>query len=574
MTCNFCSSFPNSVYCLNTSCDNASLFSSAVTNGSSSPIPAPPPAPLTNGDKKEASPVTSSSGASTSKYNFSSSSGYSDAGMSDKAQPGICGLSNLGNTCFMNSIIQGLSNTPAITEYFDNDNYQEDINEDNPLGMKGEIARTFGQLIKDMWSGKYNYVVPRAFKMAVGRFAPQFSGYQQQDSQELLTFLLDGLHEDLNRVKQKPYVEMSDSDGKQDSEVAMEAWSNYKKRNDSVILDIFQGLLKSTVVCPECPKVSVTFDPTCYLSLPLPVKKERQVELFLVHLDPSKPPTQFKVTCPKNGNMGELCLALAKIADISAEGLIVTDVYSHRFHKIYSNDDQISQIMDRDDIFVYETDTTDPDLVTVPVYLREKKTGSSYAPTNLFGQPLLVSLPKSTTVASLYEALLVRMARYVTRPEPEDEWWRPPPKTETGPESMEQGGSSEESPSSETEPAKTRTVPDDDDMLSDEEEEVGPVKLFSLHLVNSYGNAQIEPIDSTADESSVSLNAKNYLSLDWHPRAKSKFFEEKKAEDFNQDDSWHGKATPKKQVHKKQLFLTFDIFSMNFHCRLSILVSV
>ena len=61
--------------------------------------------------------------------------------------------------------------------------------------MKGEIARAFGQLIKDMWCGKFTYVVPRAFKMAVGRFAPQFSGYQQQDSQELLTFLLDGLHE-------------------------------------------------------------------------------------------------------------------------------------------------------------------------------------------------------------------------------------------------------------------------------------------------------------------------------------------------------------------------------------------
>ena len=42
--------------------------------------------------------------------------------------------------------------------------------------------------------------------MAVGRFAPQFSGYQQHDSQELLTFLLDGLHEDLNRIKKKPYI--------------------------------------------------------------------------------------------------------------------------------------------------------------------------------------------------------------------------------------------------------------------------------------------------------------------------------------------------------------------------------
>ena len=62
-------------------------------------------------------------------------------------------------------------------------------------------------------------------------------------------------------------------------EIAREAWENYKTRNDSVILDLFHGLLKSTVVCPECSKISVTFDPFCYLSLPLPVRKERQIEV-------------------------------------------------------------------------------------------------------------------------------------------------------------------------------------------------------------------------------------------------------------------------------------------------------
>ena len=56
-------------------------------------------------------------------------------------------------------------------------------------------------------------------QVAVGRFAPQFSGYQQQDSHELLAFLLDGLHEDLNRVKKKPYVEIPDHDGRPDKVV-------------------------------------------------------------------------------------------------------------------------------------------------------------------------------------------------------------------------------------------------------------------------------------------------------------------------------------------------------------------
>ena len=53
-------------------------------------------------------------------------------------------------------------------------------------------------------------------QIAVGRFAEQFSGYQQQDSQELMAFLLDGLHEDLNRILKKPYVEVKDANGRPD----------------------------------------------------------------------------------------------------------------------------------------------------------------------------------------------------------------------------------------------------------------------------------------------------------------------------------------------------------------------
>merc|ERR1711892_120898 len=271
------------------------------------------------------------------------------------------------------------------------------------------------------------------------------------------------------------------------------------------------------------------FDPTCYLSLPLPVKKERQVEVFLVYLDPLKPPTQFKVTAPKNGSMGDLCIALGKLASVPGECLVVTDVYNHRFHKIYTDEDQLSHILDRDDIFVYETDKTDTNNVTVPVYLREKKNCSSYAPSNLFGQPLLCSLPQSCTSSQLYDHLLQRMARYVSRPDQEVEWWKSPPKSPdrgNGDDcSMEQGegssgGSSEESPTSETEPGKANAAVEtpDDDMLREEE--------------------------------AITLNSKNYLSMDWHPRAKQKFFNEKAAEDFSQDDSWHGKTTPKKQVIK------------------------
>lgn len=57
-------------------------------------------------------------------------------------------------------------------------------------------------------------------------------------SQELLAFLLDGLHEDLNRVKHKPYIKSRDADGRPDEEVADEYWANHIARNDSIIVDV------------------------------------------------------------------------------------------------------------------------------------------------------------------------------------------------------------------------------------------------------------------------------------------------------------------------------------------------
>ena len=59
-------------------------------------------------------------------------------------------------------------------------------------------------------------------------------------TQELLAFLLDGLHEDLNRVKKKPYIEAKDADDRPDDEFAEECWNYHKARNDSIIVDKFQ----------------------------------------------------------------------------------------------------------------------------------------------------------------------------------------------------------------------------------------------------------------------------------------------------------------------------------------------
>ena len=57
----------------------------------------------------------------------------------------------------------------------------------------------------------------------------------------MLSFLLETLHEDLNSVTKKPYVEHKDYDGRKDDEVSMEYWEGFRRRERSLLIDLFYG---------------------------------------------------------------------------------------------------------------------------------------------------------------------------------------------------------------------------------------------------------------------------------------------------------------------------------------------
>ena len=86
----------------------------------------------------------------------------------------------------MSSILQCLSNTTTIRDHFINDKYRTELNTDNCLGTGGKLAIEFSNILKELWCGDYISCSPQSFKDAVGEFMTEFSGYHQQDSQELL----------------------------------------------------------------------------------------------------------------------------------------------------------------------------------------------------------------------------------------------------------------------------------------------------------------------------------------------------------------------------------------------------
>uniref|UniRef100_A0A4W6FJE7 Ubiquitin carboxyl-terminal hydrolase n=1 Tax=Lates calcarifer TaxID=8187 RepID=A0A4W6FJE7_LATCA len=519
--------------------------------------------------------VKNSSYSLPSYHSYSNSYDYSDQSRQSE-RSGLCGLSNLGNTCFMNSAVQCLSNIPPLTEYFLKDKYTDELNEDNPLGMKGEIARAYAELIKQLWSGKYSYVTPRPFKTQVGRFAPQFSGYQQQDSHELLAFLLDGLHEDLNRIRKKPYIQLKDANGRPDKVVAEEAWENHIKRNDSIIVDIFHGLFKSTLVCPDCSKVSVTFDPFCYLTLPLPMKKERTLEVYLVRLDPLAKPTQYKLTVPKVGYISDLCTSLSSLSGVPAEKVSTSLSALHRAC------DPISSLC-RFEVAVNRVEDTDH--VVIPVHLREKykQSGYNHTSTPLFGQPFLIAVPRTLSEDKLYNMLLLRLCRFVRSSVEEDEEdceETQPSKQHTvngnatnglleegSPSEMETDEQDDESSQDQELPSENDNSQSEDSVGGDNELENGVVgpqnsttkgqqtaehnrkRLFTFQF-NNMGKTDFSLIKEDTrqirfDEGHLRLSDRSYLSLDWEPEIKKKYFDETVVEDFDKHESMEYKPQKK-----------------------------
>lgn len=314
-----------------------------------------------------------------------------------KGRCGIIGLQNLGNTCFMNSALQCLSNTIPLTQYFLDGKHLKDLNVNNPLGTKGAaLALAYFDLLNEMWNGSSALASPWDFKKVLQKFAPQFSGYQQHDSHELLSYLLTGLHEDLNKVKTKKYIEMPDVTDKPESEAADLCWKLFLERNQSVIVDMMYGQNKSTLVCPACQKISITFDPFLSLSLVVPILTATPLCAFLIFQDPQKPVLKVKVAIESKGFIRRIKEYFEKLYSTSFV-LYLTERF---LFKKFCPDDLIVENLKENVIYMYEVleDSKKYDVVPINISKAGEKGyiySSSKTPVS-FARLLLVPAQSST----------------------------------------------------------------------------------------------------------------------------------------------------------------------------------
>jgi ubiquitin carboxyl-terminal hydrolase 8 len=193
------------------------------------------------------------------------------------------GLTNLGNTCFLNAALQVLSHTAPLTRYFLSCQFVRDLNESNPLGTGGKLATAYYGILRDLWmnSAMLTSASPGRLKRSIAHLNPQFAGFLQQDSQELLTYFLDGLHEDLSCKSPVQTFESPPTDGNSRNMpiAGAHAWETHLQRNNSFVFKTFNGLFRSTCVCPHCNGVSNSFDTFNHVPLQIRQASLRRVTL-------------------------------------------------------------------------------------------------------------------------------------------------------------------------------------------------------------------------------------------------------------------------------------------------------
>jgi hypothetical protein len=122
-------------------------------------------------------------------------------------------------------------------------------------------------------------------------------GFKQHDSQEFLSIFLETLHEDVNLVEKKPYFEHKDSEqNRSDLEISNEYWEFFKKREQSIFIDLFYGQLKSKVQCTRCGHLSLSFDAFNVLSLPIPTQSQIELKLKFIPRLLTQQPYIFNMT--------------------------------------------------------------------------------------------------------------------------------------------------------------------------------------------------------------------------------------------------------------------------------------
>ena len=176
------------------------------------------------------------------------------------------GLNNIGATCYMNATLQCLSNTDKLTDFFLKE-YGKEPNKDNKI-----MANAYYEVIKALWNRKNNNksISPYDFKEILSKENPLFAGIAANDSKDLINFLIERFHQELNKAKEvKQNINYNQIDHLDEQKMLNLFLNDFKINYDSIISTLFYGVLETKTQCQQCKYIKYNFQIYSFIEFPL-----------------------------------------------------------------------------------------------------------------------------------------------------------------------------------------------------------------------------------------------------------------------------------------------------------------
>ncbi|KAH7119610.1 hypothetical protein B0J11DRAFT_551769 [Dendryphion nanum] len=202
---------------------------------------------------------------------------YVSPGRYAQFRPHKTGLVNFGVTCYMNSVVQCLAGNMELSALFLSGRWHKELQKENWKGTKGILPEAYATLLSNLFQGDVTAVRPVSFRKICGHFNSQWTIDQQQDAKEYLEFVLDHLHEDMNRTwNRTPLKQLSEAQEMMREKLprpyaAIMEWGRYTHREMSLIGGIFAGQHASQLQCTTCGVTSTTYEAFWSISVEIPL---------------------------------------------------------------------------------------------------------------------------------------------------------------------------------------------------------------------------------------------------------------------------------------------------------------
>ncbi|XP_045055090.2 ubiquitin carboxyl-terminal hydrolase 43 isoform X2 [Desmodus rotundus] len=259
--------------------------------------------------------------------------------------PGAQGLKNHGNTCFMNAVVQCLSNTDLLAEFLALGRYRA-------APGRAEVTEHLAALVRALWTREYTPQLSAEFKNAVSKYGSQFQGNSQHDALEFLLWLLDRVHEDLEGSSRGSGSDKLPPEASQTSENHLSP-SAQLSLGQSFVQSHFQAQYRSSLTCPHCLKQSNTFDPFLCVSLPIPLRQTRFLSVTLAFPSQSQRFLRVGLAVPILSTVAALRKMVAEEGSVPVDEVILVELYPSGLQRSFSDEEDLNSIAEEDNVYAF-----------------------------------------------------------------------------------------------------------------------------------------------------------------------------------------------------------------------------